>query len=322
MIHAIPPAFRRRSAAAVAIAACALLTASCSTGAAAGSASIHPVHPTTTTTTTAPEQIGWTTLSRDAQGIAIDTRTLTEPDGTVMTVVRFLAGHVTYDLHMGSHDPPTGSAVIGPDSGPAISATEQPAVLACFNGGFKLRDGPGGIVTSGQTISPVVPGYAGLVIDAAGNGTVGVWGQGVPTPGDPAVNVRQNLAPLIDQGTVSPTVNDPADWGYPLGNNPRVPRSALGEDAAGNLIYVAGMAALPTDLANALTTVGAVTAMQLDINPYTIQMDTASVPGGPLVAQVPGQQRPADQCQVGWTRDFVVVLAKAQAAPAVTPSGG
>jgi hypothetical protein len=267
-------------------------------------------HPTTTTTTTAPEQTGWTTLSRDTQGIAIDTRTLTEPDGTVMTVVRFLAGHVTYDLHIGSQDPPTGAAVIGPNSGPAISATEQPDFLACFNGGFKLRDKPGGIVTWGQVLSPVVPGYASFVTDAAGNGSVGVWGQSMPTPRDPAVNVRQNLAPLIDKGKVSPTVNDTAAWGYPLGGNPRVPRSALGEDSVGNLVYVAGMAALPTDLAGALRTVGVVTAMQLDINPYTIQMDTATAPGGPLVAQVAGQQRPANQCQVGWTRDFVVVLAK------------
>jgi hypothetical protein len=315
VIHAVPPAFRRRAGATVGVVACALLAASCSSGSTA--VPTPTTAPRPTTTTTAPEQTGWTTLSRDAQGIAIDTRTLTEPDGTVMTVVRFLAGHVDYDLHIGSQDPPTGAAVIGPNSGPAISPTEQPDVLACFNGGFKLRDKPGGIVTWGQVLSPVVPGFASFVTDAAGNGSIRVWGQGVPTPSDPALNVRQNLAPLIDQGKVSPTVNDTAAWGYPLGGNPRVPRSALGQDSSGNLVYVAGMAALPADLAGALAAVGVVTAMQLDINPSTIQMDTATSPGGTLVAQVAGQQRPANQCQVGWIRDFVVVLAK----PSTTSTG-
>jgi hypothetical protein len=235
---------------------------------------------------------------------------VTEKDGTVMTVVRFLGGHVTYDLHIGSQDPPTGAAVIGPQSGPAISAAEKPNVLACFNGGFKAKDHPGGVVTWGQVLEPLVPGFASFVIDADGNGSVGVWGQGVPSPRDPALNVRQNLAPLITHGRVSPNVNDIAAWGYPLGGAPRVPRSALGEDSAGNLVYVAGMAAIPADLATAMLTAGVVTGMQLDINPYTIQMDTAASPGGPLVGQVSGQQRPADQCQGGWTRDFIVVLAK------------
>ena len=50
-------------------------------------------------------------------------------------------------------------------------------------------------------------------------------------------------------------------------------------------------------------------AMELDINPYTVQLDTARRPGGPLTAAVPGQNRPADQYLAGWTRDFITVLA-------------
>ena len=48
--------------------------------------------------------------------------------------------------------------------------------------------------------------------------------------------------------------------------------------------------------------------MELDINPGTVHLETAATPGAPLVARIPGQNRPADQCQVGWTRDFVTVL--------------
>jgi hypothetical protein len=53
---------------------------------------------------------------------------------------------------------------------------------------------------------------------------------------------------------------------------------------------------------------GAVTAMELDINPEWVQLDVASAPGGRLEAAIPGQVRPADQYLTGWTRDFITVL--------------
>jgi hypothetical protein len=68
------------------------------------------------------------------------------------------------------------------------------------------------------------------------------------------------------------------------------------------------MSTVPVDLSSALTAAGAATAMELDINPEWVQMDTAVTPGAPLAAQIPGQNRPANQCQTGWTRDFVAVL--------------
>jgi hypothetical protein len=88
-----------------------------------------------------------------------------------------------------------------------------------------------------------------------------------------------------------------------------VARSAAGEDARGDIMYAGGMALLPADLAAALLDAGAVNAMQLDINPNWVQLDTAAGPGAPLAAGVPGQNRPADQYQVGWTRDFFAALA-------------
>lgn len=87
-----------------------------------------------------------------------------------------------------------------------------------------------------------------------------------------------------------------------------MPRSALGEDASGNLLYAAAMASLPVDLGMGLISAGAMTAMELDINPGTVQLDTAATPGAPLVERIPGQTRPADQCEVGWVRDFITVL--------------
>ncbi|MGO8872000.1 MAG: hypothetical protein ACLQPH_11480 [Acidimicrobiales bacterium] len=98
-------------------------------------------------------------------------------------------------------------------------------------------------------------------------------------------------------------------WGSTLGGAAVAALSSLGEDATGNLIYAASMRALPTDLANALISAGATTGMELDINPEWVQLDAAATPVAPLTAGIPGQDRPADQYQVGWTRDFVTVLA-------------
>jgi hypothetical protein len=265
--------------------------------------------PPTTTTTTAPEEPGWTTLSAATNGIAIDERTFPQPDGSQVTVARFLVNHVHYSLHVGSQDPPTGQTVIGPDSGPTIGAAETPLLLACFNGGFKANAAAGGFEVDGQVLTPLSPGLASLVIDTAGVGRVGVWGQDVPLPGSQVASVRQNLPPLVVGGQPSPQVSNVSAWGSTIGHASVVARSALGQDAQGDLLYAASMSALPVDLAEALVGAGATTAMELDINPEWIHLATAATPGAPLVARVPGQNRPANLCQTGWTRDFVAVSA-------------
>jgi hypothetical protein len=264
--------------------------------------------PPTTTTTFTPEEPGWNTLSTGPRGIAIDERTQIQTDGTQVTVVRFLQGHVDYSLHVGSQDPPTGQAVIGPDSGAAIGASERPLLLACFNGGFKASAGAGGFEVGGQILTPLSVGLASLVIDTAGLGYVGVWGQDVPPTGISVFSVRQNLPPLVEAGQPSSQIDVISAWGATLGGGAFVARSALAEDASGDLLYAASMSTVPADLAFALISAGAVRAMELDINPEWVQMDTASTPGAPLAPQIPGQNRPADQCESGWTRDFVAVL--------------
>src|SRR5262249_34397732 len=102
-------------------------------------------------------------------------------------------------------------------------------------------------------------------------------------------------------------------WGATLGGGEYVARSAVGQDAAGHLIYAGSMSASPLDLARALARAGARIAMELDINPEWVQLDVARHPGGPLRAAIRGQSRPADQFLAGWARDFITVLAPAGA---------
>lgn len=262
-----------------------------------------------TPTTTAAEPAGWTVIGTVGGAVAVDRRTVMAADGTQITVFRFRAGRTRFALHVGSQDPPGATSRVPASAGPAIAPTEAPALLAAFNGGFQVSTGSGGVEVQGTVLSPLVAGDASLVIDTSGAAHVGVWGQGLPAAGEQVVSVRQNLPPLVAGGQPAPDAGNPAAWGATLGASPLVARSALGQDAQGDLLYAGSMATLPADLASALVSAGAVTAMELDINPEWVQLADAATPGGPLQAGVPGQHRPADQYQVGWTRDFVTVMA-------------
>lgn len=266
--------------------------------------------PTTTTTTTVPAQPGWAVLATESTGVAVDERTAAAADGTTVRVIRFRANQVRFDLHVGSQDPPSALASLPADAQPSIAPTEAPHLLAAFNGGFKAGSGAGGVEVDGNVLTPLVAGMASLLVDPSGHASIGVWGSpGVPPAGTPPWSVRQNLPPLVAGGAVSPQAATWGAWGATLGGGAYVARSALGMDAAGDLLYAASMSTVPLDLAEALVGAGAVIGMELDINPAWVQADVASAPGAPLTAEVPGQNPPADQYQAGWTRDFVAVLA-------------
>jgi hypothetical protein len=228
-------------------------------------------------------------------------------DGTVVTLARF-AGPVRYRLHSGSQDP--GSAALSVvRAGPGIGGGERRRLLAAFNGGFLLSAGAGGYEQEGHVISPLRRGLASLVIGRPGTARIGVWDEGLPRPREAVFSVRQNLQPLVRRGHAARAAGDWTVWGSTLGGGEDVARSALGQNAAGQLIYAGGMSTTPADLAAALVHAGARTGMELDINPEWVQLDVASGPGRGLRAAIPGQARPADQYLIGWTRDFITVLA-------------
>ena len=228
-------------------------------------------------------------------------------DGSVVTVATF-RGPVQYVLHNGSQDP--GSAAAGlVKAGPAITGTERQHLLAAFNGAFKLSAGTGGYEQEGHVIAALRPGLASLVIDRSGQPRIGIWGSSVPARGEAVYSVRQNLQPLVYRGKPTSAAADPGLWGATLGGGVSVARSAVGQDSYGDLLYAGSMSATPADLAAALAARGARIAMELDINPEWVQLDIARGAGGPLIAAVPGQNRPASQFLAGWTRDFFAVLA-------------
>lgn len=328
-----PPRLRRRVARqVVAAAVLALLAAGCgsaarsssdpsstttpaASAASSGSSTTVRAHASTTTvapstTTTRPvAQPGWSIVDATSKAILVDTRTYHLPDGASVTLVRYHAGTYRLDFHLGSQDPPSSGFPVTAIDGDAISAAERPSLIGAFNGGFETSTGSGGVELDGHVLVPLVTGDASLVVYSNGTAQVGAWGEGVPAKGKTVVSVRQNLTPLISNGVVSPQIADVASWGAELYGVPGTARSAVGIDPSGNLVYAASMAALPVDLATALRDAGVTNAMELDINPYWIQGDVTSRPGGALRAAIPAQQRPADTYLLGWTRDFYAVLA-------------
>jgi hypothetical protein len=228
-------------------------------------------------------------------------------DGSKITIAMF-TGSVTYVLHNGSQDP--GKLLAGKVlAGPKITGAGRASLLAAFNGGFLMKSLAGGYEQEGHVARPIRNGLASLVIDRSGKARIGVWGSGVPTPGEDVYSVRQNLWLLVSGGEPTKESARWWRWGGTIGHQEYVARSALGENAAGDILYAASMSTSPGDLAEALAKAGATVAMEFDINPEWVQLDVASRPGGPLKAGVPGQHRPANQYLTGWTRDFIAVLA-------------
>jgi hypothetical protein len=228
-------------------------------------------------------------------------------DGSVVTLATF-HGAVRYVLHNGSQDPGPAYARLV-QAGPAVTGTERQHLLAAFDGGFKMRSRAGGYEQEGHVLRALRTGLASLVIDRSGHARIGVWGAGWPAPGESVYSVRQNLWPLVLNGQPTAESARWQRWGGTVAHAEYVARSALGQNAAGDLIFAAGMSTIPADLASALARSGARIAMELDINQEWVQLDTATRPGGPLTASVPGQVRPASQYLTGWTRDFFTVLA-------------
>ena len=234
-------------------------------------------------------------------------------DGSKITIATF-TGSVSYVLHNGSADP--GKLLAGEvTAGPKVTGAGRATLLAAFNGGFLMKSLAGGYEQEGHVARPLRAGLASLVIDKSGRARIGVWGSGVPARGEDVYSVRQNLWPLVSGGQPTKESARWWRWGGTIGHQEYVARSALGENAAGQLMYAASMSTTPGDLAQALAGAGATVAMELDINPEWVQLDAASRPGGPLQAEIPGQHRPASQYLTGWTRDFIAVLAPPASSP-------
>jgi len=199
----------------------------------------------------------------------------------------------------------------GPGTIPAVD--QQPGtLLAVFNGGFKEANGGFGMMVNGRVYVPPVAGSGTVALTGDGQVLMGVWGS------DPALSAtnpnlvawRQNGPLLIDQGAITSLTDNTAAWGQTVGSA-YTWRSGIGLTSSGRLLYAAGNALSARSLAEALRAAGAVTALQLDINPYWVRAFTyaPSPSGGLAVTRLQGSMYGTGREYLqGSARDFFYVI--------------
>ena len=183
-------------------------------------------------------------------------------------------------------------------------------LLATFNGGFTYVDGNNGSAVNGRTNEPLKDGNATLICYRDGRIGIVKWSGG-PNVGPDVAWARQSLAPIIWNGRLNPQLNDNPNspqWGFTLGGLTRVWRTGVGIDRNGNLIYVAADYQTVITLAKILQRVGAVRAMEFDINPDWHTLITYTHNPGLVPTMVgPNPLQSANRYLVPDDRDFFAV---------------
>jgi hypothetical protein len=178
-------------------------------------------------------------------------------------------------LYPGISEPGVSMSSRGPEEVPTEMRSK---LVATFNSGFKLSDSGGGFAMGGHTYAPLTHDIATFVRYRNGRLDIVKW-TGPSTAGPDIAYARQNLPLIVDHGRPNPNLTDGPEWGATLGNAALVWRSAVGIDARGNLIYVAGPDQGLHGLATTMIHAGAVRAMELDINTYWTSLITYRFPG-------------------------------------------
>lgn len=195
--------------------------------------------------------------------------------------------------------------------GAEIPPTLRTKVIAAVNDGFLFKAAEGGFYQDGRVGRPLRQGAASLVVYRNGRVDIGSWGRRVRMSGG-VVAVRQNLHLIVDHGKVVSGLRQNARrrWGNPRNERQFTWRSAVGVDAHGNVIYVAGQQLDLVEVAHALQQTGAVRGMELDIHPGAVTANLyradRRAPGHlQAVKLLPYMTRPATRYLQPDQRDFI-----------------
>ncbi len=178
------------------------------------------------------------------------------------------------DLHMeaGNEDP---KPMTGPPGTGRIprDARVYTRVAAAFNGGFKTEHGSYGMMVNKRILLPPAPGAATILVTKDTRVGMGSWGTAKDVSGirgiasEDILSFRQNLDPLVADGTVNPMGR--WQWGFTLpGTSMQTERSGICVTRAGHLLYAWGDDVSAITLGKAMNMAGCVYGMHLDMNPH------------------------------------------------------
>ena len=216
-----------------------------------------------------------------------------------------------FQLRPGTEDPGPGAW----KTQPFITPRTRRGLEATFNSGFKISSSGGGFYLNGVTRGTMTRGAASAVYYRDGHIAIGVWGKDLHMSRD-VTGVRQNLRPIVENGKVPGSVdnNVTTQWGATLGGGYYVWRSGIGITSDKRIVFVYGPALNVRELAALLQRAGAVTAMELDINPDWMSYMSYSPghhPNNPTPrVLLPDQLQPPDRYFSPSGRDFTAVYAR------------
>lgn len=261
---------------------------------------------------TVPGEGVWHPVTMNSSGVPIVEKAALRPDAQhtsdLAYVVWMNQKALAFTLHPGYQQP--GGTWSTPD---LVPADQRANLVATWNGGFKIKpdDALAGFYDEGRTVVPLVSGKAAEVFYRDGSLKIGMWGRD-ETMGPTIAAVRQNLSLLVDNGqvTVGPGDGSSQQWGYTIKNSYFIARSGVGMTATGDIVYVSGRFLSVYTLAELLKSAGAVSAMELDINPDWVSFMTygpGSNPASPSITKLWDFTQPADRYFQPSDRDFVSV---------------
>jgi hypothetical protein len=215
-------------------------------------------------------------------------------------------------LYPGYADPPRAS----PRGLAEVPYGQRWRLLATFNGGFKWKAGPAGFLINGRAYEPLVRGLGTVVAHPDGRVDIVRWHGPSTLPS--LTLARQNLPLLVDNGRPNPNVGNVSAWGGTLGGGTAVWRTSIGIDRHGNLLYAAADQQTPSSLAALMIHVGAVRAIELDINPEWVSFNGYAKRGGRNpIKLVPNPQESSARWLSPDSRDFFVIYTRAGGDPLV-----
>jgi hypothetical protein len=188
-----------------------------------------------------------------------------------------------------------------------VPADQRPSLVASFNGGFQFGSSEGGFYADGAQNPALRDGAASLITRTDGSAEVVKWGRDATLTPDIA-QVRQNLTLLVDGGVAAPDAANSGQWGATLSHTSWTWRSAVGSDFSHHLFFVGGPGLTPASLASVMVAVGAMRAMELDINPQWVFFNSYTPTGGAKL--LPSMNYAPEHVLVPFWRDFVAAFAR------------
>lgn len=240
---------------------------------------------------TAPPALSWQPYGQSEGNTPLMARTLVLVDAqrsyAGVALVRIDLSRLQLHMMPGTLEPahPSGIGQAIPSLG-TVPPSDQPVLVAAFNGGFKAVHGHYGMMVNGITLLPPIDGMGTVAIYQDGSVQIGSWNQDL-MPSPDMIAYRQNCPPLIDAGQLNPLLGTDASraWGF-THNTDITWRTGLGLTQDRHyLIYAVGNGTDALFLARALQQAGAYWAMQLDINQYYAHFLTYTQSNGALVGQ-------------------------------------